>query len=107
MSGSHDQTIKIWNPNETTEWKTLKGNFGSVTSIAIFSNGKIVSGSIKITSKYSELKIFDSFGETEYAWISLEGHTNKINALVVLPNGYLASRSSDNSIKIWNPLDGT
>lgn len=30
------------------------------------------------------------------------GHTDRINALEQLQNGYLASASNDNSIKIWN-----
>jgi WD40 repeat protein len=38
---------------------------------------------------------------------TLNGHTYSVNALAVLQNGDLASGSSDSSIKIWNPINGT
>lgn len=38
--------------------------------------------------------------------ITLRGHTNTVNALIALPNGYLASGSDDWLIKIWDPNDG-
>ena len=39
--------------------------------------------------------------------VTLRGHNGDINALVVLPNGDLASGSSDDTIKIWNINSGT
>jgi len=38
---------------------------------------------------------------------TLIGHTNRVNALVVLPNGDLASGSTDRSIRIWDIKTGT
>ena len=37
---------------------------------------------------------------------TLTGHTDWINSLAVLPNGYLVSGSSDKTIKIWNTDNG-
>ena len=34
---------------------------------------------------------------------TLTGHTANVNTLTTLPNGNLASDSSDNTVKIWNP----
>jgi WD40 repeat protein len=38
--------------------------------------------------------------------LTLNGNTNNINALTVLQYGDLASGSADNTIKIWDPIDG-
>ena len=35
------------------------------------------------------------------------GHTSWVESLFGLQNGYLASGSGDQTIKIWNPNDGT
>ena len=45
---------------------------------------------------------------TEYGALkrTLNGHTNRVYALTTLPNGDLASASSDQTLKIWNPNDG-
>ena len=37
---------------------------------------------------------------------TLEGHADGVVALVALPNGQLASGSSDHSIKIWDVATG-
>jgi len=38
---------------------------------------------------------------------NLTGHTDQVNALVLLSDGSLASGSSDNTVRIWNPCSGT
>jgi WD40 repeat protein len=38
---------------------------------------------------------------------TLNGQTDYVLALTVLQNGDLASGSADNTIKIWNPINGT
>jgi WD40 repeat protein len=38
---------------------------------------------------------------------TLNGHNSSVEGLTVLQNGDSASGSWDNTIKIWNPIDGT
>ena len=38
---------------------------------------------------------------------TLYGHTSGVYGLTVLPNGNLVSGSADNTIKIWNPSNGS
>jgi WD40 repeat protein len=37
---------------------------------------------------------------------TLEGHLNRVNSMIVLKNGSLASCSSDKTIKIWDLTNG-
>ena len=46
VSGSQDQTVKVWDADKGTETLTLKGHTQLVTSVAFSPDGKrIVSGS--------------------------------------------------------------
>ena len=57
VSGSRDNTIKIWNLESGQEIKTLAGHNGSVRSVAISSDSKyIVSGSDDNTIKIWNLE---------------------------------------------------
>ena len=38
---------------------------------------------------------------------TLSGHNGTVNALAVLQNGYLASASSDSTVRVWNMNDGS
>ena len=39
--------------------------------------------------------------------MTLSGQTGYVNSIVQLPNGDLASASSNKAIKVWNPRDGS
>ena len=61
VSGSHDNTLKIWDASSGKELQTLKGHDGSVNSVAFSPDGqRIVSGSSDNT-----LKIWDASEEAE------------------------------------------
>ncbi|MFP3558866.1 hypothetical protein SB861_50710 [Paraburkholderia sp. SIMBA_049] len=48
----------------------------------------------------------DSLRSTEALLLTLEGHRSSVSAFAVLANGRLASGSSDETIKLWNPASG-
>ena len=62
--------------------------------------GLIISSSEDLT-----IKIWD--GRNFRLLNTLSNHTDRINSICVLPNGYLASGSNDNTIKIWNIMSGS
>ena len=58
VSGSDDNTVKVWDADKGTETLTLKGHTDQVTSVAFSPDGKrIVSGSWDKTVKIWEASI--------------------------------------------------
>jgi WD40 repeat protein len=49
VSGSDDQTVKLWDLARGELLKTLEGHSSSVTSVAVTADGKLVSGSLDAT----------------------------------------------------------
>lgn len=78
VSGSYDNTIKIWDSKNGKCDATLIGHSKGVTCVANSSNNKIVSGSYDNT-----LKIWDV--KTNICIMTLVGHVNCIDFVVILP----------------------
>jgi WD40 repeat protein len=91
VSGSDDNTIKIWN-TEGECIKTLEGHSECVNSVAI-DGDRIVSGSDDNT-----IKIWNTEGECIK---TLEGHSEYVNS-VAIDGDRIVSGSDDHTIKIWN-----
>ncbi len=94
ISGSGDNTIKIWDIDSGECIKTLKGHRDRVNSVAIKDN-LIISGSSDKT-----IKIWDI--ESGECIKTLEGHTNWINSVAIKDN-LIISGSNDKTIRI-NPI---
>ena len=96
VSGSVDETIKIWDANTGECLKTLEGNSGIVNSVAYSPDGtKIVSGSLDRT-----VKIWDE--NTGQCLKTLEGHPYWVYSVAYSPDGTkIISGSCDKTIKIW------
>ena len=92
MSGSTDNTIKIWN-TEGECIKTLEGHSSWVESVAI-DGDRIVSGSWDNT-----IKIWDM--NTGKCLKTLKRHRDWVNS-VAIEGDRIVSGSDDETIKIWN-----
>ena len=101
ISGSMDQTIKIWDANTGQCLKTLKGHSEYIYSVAFSPDGRrIVSGSNDKT-----IKIWDA--NTGQCLKTLKGHKNFVLSVAYSPDGTkIVSGSRDNTIKIWNANTG-
>lgn len=101
VSGSDDQTIKIWNLFQLQELRTLRGHKNWVYSVAISPDGKtLVSG-----SKDNTIKVWNA--NTGQELHTLTGHTSYVNSVAISPDGQkIASGSYDRTIKIWNLKTG-
>ena len=105
VSGSSDETVRIWNMDETSEkfgtHSTLTGHNYSVRCVYYSPNGKyIASGSCDKTIRIWNV---DETSEKFGTHITLTGHTDWVNSLSYSPNGkYVTSGSNDRTIRIWN-----
>ncbi|MEC4813604.1 MAG: hypothetical protein SAK29_10100 [Scytonema sp. PMC 1069.18] len=101
ISGSADNTLKIWNLESTGELNyeifDLKGHTSEVNTVVCSLDGKmIISGSSDKTIKIWSLS-------TRETLFTLTGHTDKVNVVALSPNSkQLISGSDDKTIKVWN-----
>jgi len=101
VSGSWDNTIKIWNLRTGQLRSTLTGHSGQVESLAISPDGNtLVSGSWDNTIKIWNLR-------TGQLRSTLTGYSGYVESLAVSPDGNtLVSGSADKTIKIWDLRTG-
>ncbi|KAG0701505.1 quinon protein alcohol dehydrogenase-like superfamily [Suillus ampliporus] len=104
MSGSDDNTIRIWDL-ETGEafGAPLRGHTGSVQSIAISSDGShIVSGSYDQTIRVWDAETGEVLGSP------LQGHTSSVMSVAISPDGNrIVSGSDDKTIRVWDAETST
>ena len=97
ISGSSDNSIKVWNILDLKEEFTLLGHTGHVKSVCSSSDGRfIISGSEDKT-----IKIWNV--QEQRAEFTLIGHSDSVNSVAVsVDNKFIVSGSSDNTVRIWN-----
>jgi len=97
VSGSRDNTIKVWDARTYKEVETLRGHNRWVYSVAYSPDGRyIVSGSEDAT-----IKVWDARTYKEVA--TLRGHDGFVQSVVYSPDGrYIVSGSWDKTIKVWD-----
>ncbi|WP_414754712.1 hypothetical protein, partial [Anabaena sp. CCY 9910] len=101
ISGSKDNTLKVWNLETGEEQFTLIGHTESVNAIAVTPDGKrVISGSSDHT-----LKIWDLATGNEL--FTFSGHRTQVVALTVTPDSkWVISASVPNIIKVWDLESG-
>ena len=95
VSGSWDDTLKLWDMSTKQCIATLQGHTSGVLALAVLPDGRVVSGSGDNT-----LKLWDM--STKQCITTLEGHTSAVSALAVLPDGRVVSGSDDKTLKLWS-----
>ena len=101
VSGSYDQTVKVWDLDSGAELHSLTGHSGWVDSVAVSADGRrAVSGSSDATVKVWDL---DSGAELH----SLAGHGGWVWSVAVSADGRRAvSGSDDQTVKVWDLESG-
>ncbi|NEP76760.1 MAG: tetratricopeptide repeat protein [Okeania sp. SIO3B3] len=97
VTGSGDNTIKVWDMATGNLKATLSGHTSWIRSVAISPDGQtIVSGSYDKT-----IKVWDMAKGNLKA--TLSGHTDNVNSVAISPDGQtIVSGSDDKTIKVWD-----
>ena len=97
VSGSFDNTVKVWDACTGQAIRTLKRHTDTVNAVAISSDGKrIVSGSADET-----VKVWGA--ATNHEILTLRGHTDYVRGVAISVDGKrIVSVSNDRTIKVWD-----
>lgn len=99
--------IRILNTETGKFIKAIGKHSAYVNSLAILTNGNIISSSNYMGTKNNIIRIWDREDEKTYKCIkTFEGHSGPVRCLSVLPTGHIVSSSDDRTIQIWNTKTG-
>uniref|UniRef100_A0A915PRX7 F-box domain-containing protein n=1 Tax=Setaria digitata TaxID=48799 RepID=A0A915PRX7_9BILA len=99
VTGSDDNTLKIWSASKAVCLQTLTGHTGGVWSSQMSEDGKIV------TSGSTDRTVRIWCVETGRCLHCLQGHTSTVRCMT-LKEDVLVTGSRDTSIRLWNIRDG-
>ena len=101
VSGSIDNTLKVWDLESGQCLATFEGHASGVWGVAVTPDGsKAVSGSTDMT-----LNVWDL--ESGQCLATLRGHPSSAPAVAVTPDGKrVVSGSSDKTLKVWDLESG-
>jgi len=102
VSGSYDQTIRIWDAvSGTPIGEPLQGHLGWIESVSFSRDGsRIVSGS------GAQIQIWDVASGAPVGE-PLRGHCNEVNSVAFSLDGTrIISGSGDQTVRIWNAVTG-
>ena len=99
VSGSSDNTLRVWDTDTGQCLQTLEGHTELVSCVAVLSDGRVVSGSFDHT-----LKVWDP--ATGQCLQTLEGHSKPVDCVATLSDGQVVSGSRDSTLRVWDPSTG-
>ena len=101
LSGSYDNTLRLWDPATADSLRTLEGHTSSVAAVALSADGsRALSGSHDWTLRMWNLATGDSLR-------TLEGHSGSVTAVALPADGSRALSSSyDATVRLWDLATG-
>jgi WD40 repeat protein len=109
VTGSEDQTAKVWDAATGRELLALKGHTHMVTSVAFSPDGKrIITGAGDWSSpdtRPGEAKVWDAATGQEV--LALKGHTDCVWNVAFSPDGKrIVTGSEDQTARVWDAATG-
>ena len=102
VSGSDDNTVKVWDARTGQEVLTLKGHTDGVISVAFSPDGKRI-------AQRQLRQDGEGVGRRTRArrLLTLKGHTDYVTSVAFSPDGKrIVSGSRDKTVKVWDAADG-
>src|SRR6266498_4132641 len=101
VSGSDDQSVRVWDAKTGEQLRELQGHTSWVSSVAFSPGGnKIVSGSGDHSVRVWDAKTGEQLRE-------LQGHTSCVKSVAFSPDGNkIVSGSEDHSVRVWDAKTG-
>ena len=101
LTGSADNTAKVWNLATGKELFTLNSHSNAINSAAFSPDGlRIVTASADNTAK-----VWDAVNGKEL--LTLQGHTGPVNSSAFSPDGQrVVTGSTDKTAKVWESISG-
>jgi len=103
ISGSQDQTVKIWNVEDGSCIKTLEGHTELVWDVCVLVGGEEKEDLIVSGSSDNTLKVWNIEGK---CLKTLKGHSHWIYCVIPFDTKHVLSGSYDYTVKLWNVMDG-
>ncbi len=97
VSGSDDETLRVWDLETGTCLLVLEGHTGRVLSVSVTPDSRYAVSA----SDDKTLRVWDL--ETGTCLLVLEGHTGRVSSVSVTPDSrYAVSASDDKTLRVWD-----
>jgi len=99
VSGSADQTVRVWEADSGRCLATFEGHTGTVYGVAVMPDGRrIVSGSADST-----VRVWEMDSGRYYDAPKPKRHPNRVYGVAVMPDGWhIVSSSVDKTVRVWS-----
>ena len=102
ISGSEDQTLKVWDLESDEALHQLKGHKGTPLALAAFPNSDFV------VSGGDDCAVIIWNADSGEHIRRLQGHSAPVTAVAPSPDGkFVVSGSADQTLRIWDSLNGS